>query len=578
MTFFIITGIFLPFLIPVAALWQSAPYEPYTQVVRSEPQAPLPQTILDSCETAVSNNQPPCNPFLASSIWAISHSSSYAQGSAFAPGPISDDSFLSKHIDLGGIPVTINFSARYADGGIVAWTTPVGVLGTIVKIDHTSFTIIDNYNPQLREENPPEAGSLSISGAYTLVDSNNHFIVGRSRTLEKYGDSVEGDRFSPIALLGRFDLPAEAFCNDDDFIVGMTMSYDGHLIVISEQGVLTAVSKNFDAETAVSTHSLPLNDCISPEIDIVSNNIAIDENGGIFVATSQEVIRINWSGVALIEAWRARYEAGSGTTSSLRLGPGSGSTPSLMGTDQDDDKFVVITDGQALMHLVLLWRDEIPDDWTPISPNSDRRIACQFPITFGDSETTQTLSEQSVLVNGYATVHVNNQLQQEPRLWQAFPSALRTLVAAGAGGRPNLAPLGIERIDWNPETRQCETVWANSDMSIPNGIPTMSVESNLIYGIGQREGVWGLEAIDFETGASAFFVESRQKRCSLTAVRQIEPRALRFFSAVRLANNPRGCENAFFAATEVGPDGSIYTGTLLGVSKFSTAEKKINSP
>ena len=55
-------------------------------------------------------------------------------------------------------------------------------------------------------------------------------------------------------------------------------------------------------------------------------------------------------------AWRVPYEAGTGKTSALRLGPGSGSTPSLMGTAPGDDKFVVITDGQELMHLVLLYQ------------------------------------------------------------------------------------------------------------------------------------------------------------------------------------------------------------------------------
>ncbi|HEY5730686.1 MAG TPA: hypothetical protein VIS72_11580 [Anaerolineales bacterium] len=36
-----------------------------------------------------------------------------------------------------------------------------------------------------------------------------------------------------------------------------------------------------------------------------------------------------------------------------------------------------------------------------------------------------------------------------------------------------------------------------------------------------------------------------------------------------LSLNPDDCENSFFAATEIGPDGTIYTGTLLGVSKFT---------
>ena len=31
---------------------------------------------------------------------------------------------------------------------------------------------------------------------------------------------------------------------------------------------------------------------------------------------------------------------------------------------------------------------------------------------------------------------------------------------------------------------------------------------------------------------------------------------------------PNSCENSFYAATEVGPDGSIYTGTFRGVSSY----------
>ena len=73
-----------------------------------------------------------------------------------------------------------------------------------------------------------------------------------------------------------------------------------------------------------------------------------------------------------------RTKSADDVPSPIRLGPGSGSTPSLMGTKADDDRFVVITDGQALMHLVLFWRDEVPDDWEPIAPGKDPRIACEI--------------------------------------------------------------------------------------------------------------------------------------------------------------------------------------------------------
>ncbi|MCP4360911.1 MAG: hypothetical protein GY796_23125, partial [Chloroflexi bacterium] len=423
-----------------------------------------------------------------------------------------------------------------------------------------------------REENPPEQ-SLSISGAYNAVDSDNHFIVGRQRAIEMYGDEIEGDRYSAIQLLHRLSLPDDFFCTDNDFIVGLNMTYDDHIAIVTQLGMVGVLPRQLENVNIEEIKSIAINGekCVTGtgELEIVSNSLAIDEAGGLFVVTSQNMMRLDWNGSALTETWRAPYEAGRGELSPIRLGPGSGSTPSLMGTG-NDDKFVVITDGQALMRLVLFWRDEIPSDWEAIAPDKDRRIACEIPITFGNDQAVSSLSEQSVLVSGHAAIIVNNQLVQESLAFNRLPAFVNSAFAAAAGGRPDFAPYGIERIDWNPETRQCETVWVNNELSIPNGIPTMSRASDLFYGIGLRDGEWGVEAVDFATGKSRFFIPAAQKRCSLAAVQQMEPFALRLLMAVRLPLNPHNCENSFYAATEVGPDGAIYTGTFLGVSKYST--------
>ena len=172
--------------------------------------------------------------------------------------------------------------------------------------------------------------------------------------------------------------------------------------------------------------------------------------------------KFRFDGNAISLEWRTEYEAGDGGVSAIRLGPGSGSTPSLMGTALVDDRFVVITDGQDLMHLVLFWRDEVPADWTPL-PGKDPRIACEFPVTFGDPAATQSLSEQSVLVRGHAAVVVNNLLQDESQI-PPIP-IVQNAVAALLGGDPDLAPFGIERIDWDPETRTCRSIWANDEIS-----------------------------------------------------------------------------------------------------------------
>ncbi len=560
-------------IFPAILMWQRPILISNTQVIRQPGATFVPDlvTVPDDCETTAVLHEPPCNPSLARSGWSISHGGSYAQGSSALPGPIANDSFLVQHLDLANAAITYNFSTPYADGGIAVWGTLLVLDGTVVKLDHDAFAVIDTYSVRVEEEEEAELG-LSLSGAYSAVDRDNRFIVGRQRSIEVYADAVEGDRYSAIALLKRFRLPDSFFCGDEDIIVGINLTYDDHIVVVTERGIVGVLPRELEAMTAVNLHSYALNGdiCTGQDRLTISNSIAIDEAGGIYIVTNHNMVRLQWDSLALSLAWQAPYEAGRGGLSALRLGPGSGSTPSLMGTEADQDKFVVFTDGQELMHLVFMWRDEIPDDWQPIVPGKDRRIACEIPVRFGDPQAIRSLSEQSVLVRGYAAVVVNNLLQDEPAFWQRIPDTISGSLAAFAGGNPDIAPYGIERIDWQTTTRRCQQVWVNQNLSIPNGIPTMSEATGLFYGIGQRAGTWGLEAVDFATGESAFFVPSRQTTCSLASVQQIHSLGLRFTAVIpALLANPHNCENSIFAAAEVGPDSTIYTGTLLGVSKFS---------
>ena len=43
-----------------------------------------------------------------------------------------------------------------------------------------------------------------------------------------------------------------------------------------------------------------------------------------------------------------------------------------MGFD-DEDRFVVITDGDELMNLTLFWREDIPEDWQQL-PGTPSRL------------------------------------------------------------------------------------------------------------------------------------------------------------------------------------------------------------
>lgn len=532
------------------------------------PPPPSPGEV--ACKTPLIDGEPLCNNSAVASEWGMSHRGSYAQASAAVAGPTATNTVTASHVVTRGIPISLDVSEAYADGGYAIWGSPLGTDGIVAKIDFDTWTIIDHYVPAEREASPPDY-SAGISGAYNALDADGNFIVGRTRFLEVYADSIPGDRSSAIGLVKRYFLPSSAFCRASDVIAGMVLTYNDQVAFVSEQGVISVIPRDPAQMFNAKLRSVSLNgaDCADggipdEDLETVSNSLAADEEGGIYLVTSEKMYRFDFDGTTLSQTWVADYEEGDGM-SAIRLGKGSGSTPSLMGTRNDDDRFVVITDGQDLMHLVLFWRDDIPGDWVPLA-GKDPRIACEIPVTFGDPLATETLSEQSVAVRGYAAIVVNDLLQDES-VFDGFPDIIRNAKSALEGGNPLQAPFGIERFDWNSDTRSCALVWSNSAISIPNGIPTMSDATDLFYGMGQRNGVWGVEGVDFETGASEFFAPASTLTCPQEALDAINPLLVPFIQD-QLDAMPGSCENSFYAATEVGPSGSIITGTFMGASKY----------
>lgn len=500
-------------------------------------------------------NEPPMNPYLDSPYWSTTHGNPYAQSSSIYPGLTSDDVIEHNHnfvVPVTGIPITLCVSSEYGYEGSaerVIWGAEVGFDPTIIyKLDAESLDLIDAYTVPFREFGrwirDREASFLpSESGAYNILDNEGNFFVTIRKEkvlgIEAYGDKNPGQKYSPIEKRGRFEIPEEKIHKPDEAnLVGIKLTYDGKIVFCTNTGTVGIVSRDLSENSAQYIQLNDNHELTSNEEETVSNSFAVDEDGGIYIVSSEKMYRIQWTGQELSldpkdGAWSADYQTGEGVQAG-RLGEGAGSTPTLMGVD-NQDKFVVITDGQKLMNIVLFWRDEIPENWEPIEEGKDIRIAAENPVTFGKNIDEST-SEQSVCVRGYGAVVVNN---KQGTNFEMFPGEAGRLTRI-FDGFPSIAPKGIQKFEWDPEERELKESWANPDISMPNGIPAMSAETNLIYDIGQRDGIWTLEAVDWNTGESAFHYDLD---CMLW-------------------------HNSFYAGMEIGPDKNLYIGGLGGVMQF----------
>jgi len=442
---------------------------------------------------------PPANPFLADSPWPMSHSSPHSQGSSSRPG-LSSASARVDFVEVGLPSITLIPTAPYPDGSRVAWgSTPSEVYR--LKLDDR-LEIVDRM---------PSGGGLAdlVGGAYTLLDSAGTFFTVGGSEVRGFGDVDPDDPDSSIEQRGTWTLPE---ADEDESLRGLGLTYDGVLVVVSSTGRVLALSRELTLLSEIQLDGE------------VSNSIAVDEQGGVYVVTSEAMHRVQWTGDALSVdpasgAWEAAYANGDGEPVPGRLGLGSGSTPSLMTVG--GDRLVVITDAQPLMHLVLFWRDDVPAGWVP-PEGSDVRVAGLQPVTFGDPSAATSVSEQSVLVLGDGAVVVNNDYGDLTGI---------TPVLAG------IAPPGIERFSWDPESDVLSSTWFVGDLSCPNGIPSASAATGLMHCVSKRGDTWTLEAIDWRTGEPRFYVPLGDEN-------------LRYNSA--------------YSATEVGPDGSILTGTFTG--------------
>lgn len=500
-------------------------------------------------------NQVPTNPYLANSVYPLGHGGSHQQDSLPVAGPEDQTRPLNsneiQYTHTGPGLFGVSTSGKYPNGQRVFWGNG---LDRIVKLDYHTHKVIasrmidaanvydetqanqsinyfDNNNDGFFAlvEAFQEAQKLrSLASIYTLLDSTNtYFIANKNGYIEAYGDADPNDPASDIILKRRFDFPEEI----SGYSMGLNMTYDGWLLLVTEHGYLLALRPDFsEYRVARLQHAQGAEDKSTRPTGggWVRNAPAIGLDGGVFVVSQEYMHKVVWNGDQFSTdqaqgAWVAPYDNS--------WGHGSGATPSLMGFGGDDDELVAITDGNKRMNLVVYWRNQLPRNWQPLD-GQHRRVAGILPVTMGEQNLTEIQSEQSVVVEGYGALVVNNNPRNAP--WY-LPDRAKSLLISYLGSNPEHQPYGVQKFNWNPNANKLENAWVNNTVSSPNCVPIVAQNNSKVYLIGARNNKWTLESIDWQSGAEDFHYVIGGQRY-----------------------------NPFFSGTLIDEDGRVHYGTPWG--------------
>lgn len=490
---------------------------------------------------------PPKNPHLADSSFPLPHGNSAQTTSAPQAGPIDPDTkFLSLFTDTitytasGPFQFGSYTSSEYSDGRRVMWSSGAD---RVVKWDHDSLDVIAQWKLPPRTYHNAGQGEkhinlmnvlplpikfiymlteltpllIDLAGIYSMIDSEGFFYVGGTlptgeQGITVYGDMETDNADSMIEVKEQWALPPEV----SGSLVGINMTFDGRVVLITEEGWVLVVSRDIGTDIDGNSTITLGNDyafnqlitdpgedptfCSGAGYCWVRNAYAVDEDGGIYVASRDHMHKVIWTGTEVSTdeadgAWRAQY--------SNDLGNGTGATPSLMGFGDDEDKFVVFTDGNELMNVTLMWRNEIPDGWVPPAGAASDRIAGLAPADMGGTQ-EKVQTEQSVVISGYGALVVNNEPRNIPPQLGAIDPRINALIVGFLGNEPLLQPYGLQKFEWDPVNDTFAEAWTNNDVSSLNGVPIVSDASETVYTVGARNGLYTVEALNWVDGAETF--------------------------------------------------------------------------
>ena len=434
----------------------------------------------------------PSHPYMAANGRSNIHDDAYQTDTYTGPGPLGRDMERAS-------------TFQSAECASVTFDRAGRIVAVCVGLDHPRLVLLDPHSLDLLAsfDLPPRNPSTSSSnpftdfsgGGYFYLDQADRAVVPTSlRHIWVIGQT--GNLLGPAFGLER-DYDVSAAVPLGDSIVSALPDWSGRIWFVSAAGVVGTVDP---VSGQVSSLSLG---------EKVGNSFAADETGGVFIVSDGAMYRFDAtaSGAPAV-TWREPY-ANTGVKKPGQTETGSGTTPTLMGSD-----YVAITDNADPMDVVVYRRAKS-------APKG--RLVCVQPVF----EQGASATDQSLIGAGRSLVVENN-----------YGYSL-TATEQGATTSP-----GIERVDIDSKGTGCRKVW-HSDERAPSVVPKLSLSTGLVYtytkpAMSDGTDAWYFTAIDFFTGKTVY---------------------------KRLAGTGLGFNNNY-APVSIGPDASAYVGALGGLVRL----------
>lgn len=350
---------------------------------------------------------------------------------------------------------------------------------------------------------------------YSLLTRENAVIGANARGLIRIDQVDPEDPYSRLKPAQQVQLASELF--DDarakantsfptDTVFGLGMTFNGFLVVNTIGGKIITLDRA--ALSVVDVYQVA-----GPD-EVFTNSFATSEEcqgGAVYVASNTTLYRlvVDQRGQILTEpasgAWQARYDRGIRIKTG-KIADGTGSTPTLMGFGDDQDKLVVITDGAQKMRLTAFWRDRIPKGWRPRRGALSSRQVDAIEVDLG-SAVSVVQSEQSVVVYDQYAFVVNNIAEGGSRPYLA-PGAFYRGLLLGAT-RPGAVGAAMYR--WRGSLRQWQRLWVRTDVGAVANTPMISGGSRMAiingYPAGAPQGLYHY-GFDLDTGATVLSIDT----------------------------------------------------------------------